>query len=169
MNKSHQEIVETQLDVAELAIGMHVVRLDRPWEETDFLIQGFVIKDQSDIEALRAQCGFVFIEGRVQKTNTVHEEPTAIRNHQDCAGFSSANQHQNRHPKNLPYLVSESPTSIRSTLALRWLRPGSDSRTRKRPPKRSCQDCGSVAPWTSTMRAKSSKDALKACLETRTH
>ncbi|WP_339621413.1 HD-GYP domain-containing protein [uncultured Marinobacter sp.] len=73
MNKSHQEIVETQLDVAELAIGMHVVRLDRPWEETDFLIQGFVIKDQSDIEALRAQCGFVFIEGRVQKTNTVHE------------------------------------------------------------------------------------------------
>ena len=73
MNKSHQEIVETQLDVAELAIGMHVVRLDRPWEDTDFLIQGFVIKDQSEIDALRAQCGFVFIEGRVQKTNTVHE------------------------------------------------------------------------------------------------
>ena len=52
MNKSHQEIVETQLDVAELAIGMHVVRLDRPWEETDFLIQGFVIKDQSIVSAL---------------------------------------------------------------------------------------------------------------------
>ena len=38
MNKSHQEIIETQVDVAELAIGMHVTRLDRPWEETDFLI-----------------------------------------------------------------------------------------------------------------------------------
>ncbi|QTN42273.1 HD-GYP domain-containing protein [Marinobacter salsuginis] len=73
MNKSHQEIVETQVDVAELAIGMHVTRLDRPWEETDFLIQGFVIKDQADIDALRAQCSFVFIEGRVEKARTPQE------------------------------------------------------------------------------------------------
>ena len=73
MNKSHQEIIETQVDVAELAIGMHVTRLDRPWEETDFLIQGFVIKDQADIDALRAQCAFVFIEGRVQKTRAPQE------------------------------------------------------------------------------------------------
>ena len=74
MNTSHQDIVETQVDVAELAIGMHVIRLDRPWEETDFLIQGFVIKDQAEIEALRAQCAFVFIEGRIQKVRSASDE-----------------------------------------------------------------------------------------------
>ena len=66
MGTSHHEIVETRIDVAELALGMHVVRLDRPWEETDFLLQGFVIRDASEIEALRLQCDFVFIEGRLE-------------------------------------------------------------------------------------------------------
>ncbi|WP_417565095.1 HD-GYP domain-containing protein [Marinobacter sp.] len=65
MSAPHQEIVESQIDVSELAIGMHVIRLDRPWEDTSFLLQGFVIRDQSEIDALRAQCDFVVIEGRV--------------------------------------------------------------------------------------------------------
>ncbi|MBW0148443.1 HD-GYP domain-containing protein [Marinobacter arenosus] len=67
MGTPHQEIVETCIDVAELAVGMHVVRLDRPWEETNFLLQGFVIRDASEIEALRSQCEFVYIEGRVER------------------------------------------------------------------------------------------------------
>lgn len=65
MSEPHKEIIESQIDVAELAIGMHVIRLDRPWEDTDFLLQGFVIRDQTEIDALRAQCDFVVIEGRV--------------------------------------------------------------------------------------------------------
>lgn len=32
MSAPHQEIVESQIDVSELAIGMHVTRLDRPWK-----------------------------------------------------------------------------------------------------------------------------------------
>lgn len=71
---NHQEIIETQVDVSELAIGMHVVRLDRPWEETDFLMQGFVIKEPADIEALRAQCDYVFIEGRVEASRPMPEQ-----------------------------------------------------------------------------------------------
>jgi HD-GYP domain-containing protein (c-di-GMP phosphodiesterase class II) len=66
MSAPHQEIVESQVDVSELAIGMHVIRLDRPWEDTNFLLQGFVIRSQSEIDALRAQCEFVVIEGRVR-------------------------------------------------------------------------------------------------------
>ena len=65
MSAPHQEIVESQVDVSELAIGMHIIRLDRPWEDTNFLLQGFVIRHQSEIDALRAQCDFVVIEGRV--------------------------------------------------------------------------------------------------------
>lgn len=68
MGSPHQEIVETRIDVAELALGMHVVRLDKPWEDTNFLLQGFVIRDPSEIDALRAQCDFVFIEGRIEHT-----------------------------------------------------------------------------------------------------
>lgn len=66
MNQPYQEIIESQIDVADLAIGMHVIRLDRPWEDTNFLLQGFVVRDQADIDALRAQCDYVIIEGRVQ-------------------------------------------------------------------------------------------------------
>lgn len=79
MTGRHQELVETQIDVSELAIGMHVIRLDRPWEQTDFLLQGFVIRSQSEIDALRALCDHVVIEGRLQKP-----EPVAIdRSSQD--------------------------------------------------------------------------------------
>ncbi|MDK9558682.1 HD-GYP domain-containing protein [Marinobacter sp. M216] len=67
MGTPHQEIVETCIDVADLAVGMHVVRLDRPWEETNFLLQGFVVRDTSEIDALRSQCEFVYIEGRVER------------------------------------------------------------------------------------------------------
>ena len=69
------ETVELEIDVSELRVGMHVVRLDRPWEETDFLLQGFVIQRQDDIDALQSQCRRVVIEGKVK--NTESEIPQA--------------------------------------------------------------------------------------------
>lgn len=42
MRGTYVELVEAQIDVADLEIGMHVIRLDRPWEETDFLMQGLL-------------------------------------------------------------------------------------------------------------------------------
>lgn len=49
--------------VNELVLGMHVIELDRPWLETDFLIQGFIIQRQDEIESLQRQCTFVYVEG----------------------------------------------------------------------------------------------------------
>jgi len=69
------ETVETEIDVSELRIGMHVVRLDRPWEETDFLLQGFVIQRQDDIDALQSQCRRVVIEGKVKNTEPDISQP----------------------------------------------------------------------------------------------
>jgi len=63
MRGTYVELVEAQIDVADLEIGMHVIRLDRPWEETDFLMQGFIIKDLTEVHALRHQCDFVVIQG----------------------------------------------------------------------------------------------------------
>lgn len=62
------ETVELEIDVSELRVGIHVVRLDRPWEDTDFLIQGFVVQRQEDIDALQSQCRRVVIEGKVKNT-----------------------------------------------------------------------------------------------------
>ncbi|KPQ00221.1 HD-GYP domain-containing protein [Marinobacter sp. HL-58] len=65
MPTARQDIIETEVPVSQLQIGMHVVRLDRPWEETDFLLQGFVLQTEDDVLAVQQQCDTVFIEGRV--------------------------------------------------------------------------------------------------------
>jgi HD-GYP domain-containing protein (c-di-GMP phosphodiesterase class II) len=43
-------------------IGMFVAELDRPWIETPFLLQGFVIEDDATLDRLRALCRFVYID-----------------------------------------------------------------------------------------------------------
>ena len=47
-----EDIIETEIPVSQLAIGMHVIRLDRPWEDTDFLLQGFILQTEEDVLAV---------------------------------------------------------------------------------------------------------------------
>ena len=55
--------VETiRLQVHELAIGMQVVKLDRPWLGTPFLLQGFRITSSEELKQLAAHCGHVYVE-----------------------------------------------------------------------------------------------------------
>ena len=61
------ETVELEIDVSELQLGMHVVRLDCAWEDTDFLFQGFIVQSRDDIDALQMQCRKVVIEGKVRR------------------------------------------------------------------------------------------------------
>jgi HD-GYP domain-containing protein (c-di-GMP phosphodiesterase class II) len=61
------ETVELEIDVSELRLGMHVVRLDCDWEATDFLFQGFIIQSRDEIDALQIQCRKVIIEGKVKR------------------------------------------------------------------------------------------------------
>jgi len=44
------------VDVADLQIGMYVADLDRPWRETPFLFQGFEIRTQEELDALKRYC-----------------------------------------------------------------------------------------------------------------
>jgi putative nucleotidyltransferase with HDIG domain len=60
----HYELKEKKISVSELEIGMYVCRLDRPWEDTSFLIQGFLIVSQEEIDQLIEQCDYVYIETR---------------------------------------------------------------------------------------------------------
>ena len=52
---------------------MYVSKLDKPWLESTFLFQGFELKNQADINAVRAQCQFVFIDVAKQNKSLVFE------------------------------------------------------------------------------------------------
>ena len=45
-----------------LQIGMYVSELDKKWSESSFLFQGFPLTSQEDIDAVQAECDWVFID-----------------------------------------------------------------------------------------------------------
>ena len=53
--------MERKVSTIDLAVGMHVSNLDRPWLDTPFLLQGFIITGEDDDKALQQHCQFVFI------------------------------------------------------------------------------------------------------------
>ena len=58
------ELEEIRIETANLAIGMFVCRLDRPWEGTPFPLQGFEVRTQGELRRLRELCSFVYIHRR---------------------------------------------------------------------------------------------------------
>jgi len=51
-----------EIPVEELTIGMYVSKLDRPWTETPFVFQGFVLKSEKQIDVLKKYCKHVFVD-----------------------------------------------------------------------------------------------------------
>ena len=62
-----------RLDVAQLQLGMFVCELDRPWESTDFLVQGFALLHADDLRAVRERCLYVYVDD----TRSVEPPPAA--------------------------------------------------------------------------------------------
>lgn len=71
---SRQEKVSTH----DLAVGMYVSALDRPWVETPFPIQGFHIRDESDIDQLRKYCKFVHIDLQLSRTKVAFDPAPVV-------------------------------------------------------------------------------------------
>lgn len=71
---SKQEKVSTM----DLAIGMYVSALDRPWVETPFPIQGFHVSTQQDIEQLRRFCKFVYVDRRLSRVQASFEPAPVV-------------------------------------------------------------------------------------------
>ncbi len=53
-----------KVDTSELQIGMFVVELDRPWTHTNFLYQGFRIRQAEEIRLLQEACAYVWVDAR---------------------------------------------------------------------------------------------------------
>lgn len=67
---------EIKIRVIDLKLGMYVAHLDRPWIETPYLLQGFLVKFQHQIDELFNYCEFVFID--VERSTSVDESSTNI-------------------------------------------------------------------------------------------
>lgn len=54
--------MQTKVTAPDLKQGMFVSALDRPWVDTPFMLQGFLIESTEDINTLRQYCEFVFVD-----------------------------------------------------------------------------------------------------------
>jgi HD-GYP domain-containing protein (c-di-GMP phosphodiesterase class II) len=63
-----------KIPVGDLQLGMYVQELDRPWTDTPFVYQGFVVTTNEEIEALRKHCQHVFVDTE----RTDHDAPRRL-------------------------------------------------------------------------------------------
>ncbi len=54
--------MERKLPIDQVQVGMFVVELDRPWLDTPFMLQGFLIRDERVLAQLRAYCQHVVVD-----------------------------------------------------------------------------------------------------------
>ncbi len=62
-----------EIPVGELRLGRYVSKLDRPWTETPFVFQGFVLKSEKQIEVLKKFCKRVFVDPEKQEEPEVRK------------------------------------------------------------------------------------------------
>ena len=64
------DLKKEQIGVERLTLGIYVTELDRPWAETPFMLQGFLLDDQKDLDTLQALCKFVYVD----RTRSIGEQ-----------------------------------------------------------------------------------------------
>jgi len=74
-----------KISTTNLDLGMYVSALDRPWLETPFLTQGFVLESQEDIDRVRQCCDYVYID-TVRSHSSLEE---ALKTIQDAPEIQS--------------------------------------------------------------------------------
>jgi len=67
----HEKILANQL-----TLGMFVSELDKPWIESDFMLQGFILNDQADLDKIIATCTHVYID----RTRSIGDQFAEIKN-----------------------------------------------------------------------------------------
>jgi HD-GYP domain-containing protein (c-di-GMP phosphodiesterase class II) len=69
--------LKKKLPVAELKFGMYIAELDRPWTDTPFMFQGFLLGTQAQLDALKKYCSSVTVD--LDRSET-HFEPRPGKN-----------------------------------------------------------------------------------------
>ena len=110
------QLEAAKVNVEDLQPGMFDAGLDRPWLETPFVTQGFVVKGIREIEQIRQYCRFVIIDkkrgidekrdgGQEQKFSTV--QPVSAANDQQEQAQSRLSQEEEESTIPLPQQTPE--------------------------------------------------------------
>jgi HD-GYP domain-containing protein (c-di-GMP phosphodiesterase class II) len=67
----------SKIFTSDLKVGMFIADLDRPWVDTPFLLQGFLIENEEQILALRTHCTYVMVD-RARSTGAEFESVSGI-------------------------------------------------------------------------------------------
>ena len=70
--------MKKRIDANALIPGMYLAELDRPWRETPFPFQGFEVSNYEEIEWVKHNCSYVYID--VVLGSDVKSQPTAAMN-----------------------------------------------------------------------------------------
>jgi HD-GYP domain-containing protein (c-di-GMP phosphodiesterase class II) len=70
-------VEKRQVEVGQLQFGMYVAELDRPWTDTPFMFQGFVLRTEQQLAALKKFCKHVFVDP--EKAQRVDPRPPAAQ------------------------------------------------------------------------------------------
>jgi HD-GYP domain-containing protein (c-di-GMP phosphodiesterase class II) len=62
LDQRQGNLLKKRVTIAELQFGMYIAELDRPWTETPFKFQGFVLKTHQELELLGKYCSAVFVD-----------------------------------------------------------------------------------------------------------
>ena len=110
-------IEQIKVRTPDLLEGMYVARLDRPWLETPYKVQGFYIKNQKDIDKLLHYVDYVFVD-------VTKSKPAGQAQNQQGSNLSESEKKQNltkvkpRQYKDDPDFKTEMKTAIESHTVL---------------------------------------------------
>jgi HD-GYP domain-containing protein (c-di-GMP phosphodiesterase class II) len=88
-------VEKTYTPIHQLTLGMYIVELDRPWLESPFLFQGFEVKTQAQLQAVKNLCGHVYIDKK-RSRKIVHAH--GVTNRSENTSLSSIANLQNNVP-----------------------------------------------------------------------
>jgi len=78
-----------QIPAESLQCGMFVAELDRPWLDTPFLLQGFLVDSQIELDTLRRYCRYVYVDLNLSAASVAEAirkaelDDTALEPHDD--------------------------------------------------------------------------------------
>ncbi|WP_051080439.1 HD-GYP domain-containing protein [Thioalkalivibrio sp. ALE12] len=55
-------LIQQEIPVEEIRVGMYVSQLDRPWRDTPYWVEGILIRSQEDIDELARHCRHVYVD-----------------------------------------------------------------------------------------------------------
>ena len=110
-----------RVPVGQLELGMYIAELDRPWLDTPFLVQGFLLDDAEQLVLLRKYCEYVYYDP-YRSTGSLYEPRPRYQASQQHEGdlsrpLTTVRRTRLAAPLKRPSLLGELKTALRETLS----------------------------------------------------